>query len=577
MKSNRYKELIAGILCCIFVFGVIPVQAKETIRHSTVDYDATFYDASEIFISNEKKVEWEVGKKFFLHYTVTKVVKDNTNQSGMMVTSEPSINFPFEKGGMHYGDNVSICEEGYTYLFRFEVTKTGLKYIAGKAKENSSSYIQFPYSVGELKTKAPYFGVWITGTDGGSITAEFRNIRCYDEEGNDLGVNIPKASKISTSVMNTLEMKHSYSFSVKNAECFAFGSERYSKSDVIMMEYMVENVKAKGVTQSGAELTNAPTAVYPHGSDNGYLNFDFNNDQNPTKLLTEGASYLVRMERSKDKMDILVKRTLTNGAVDYFTFTNYFGTLNEQFGYFAMWFGETCKITADFKNVKCYDEKGNNLAIQTNQGVDINHQGGLEDYSPCEATYYCKENQTLLTLDQQCGATSQVVNEKKIHTGVYSVDHGTMVLELDGKKQDCVYAYEYVKMADGNKYYRLRNMKVTFMTKSIGGDVIATETVDAQTGYKIQQPENPTDGNGKFICWVEGNGKEYDFDQIVTESKTLYATWDGEQTWETMSTTAEADIPSDVIVTALACVLVIAGTIVVGVLLTRKRRTYEKK
>lgn len=578
MKGHRWHRLLAAAVCCMVAFGVLPVQAEEVIRHSTVDYDATFYDASQIFIGNEKEVNWEIGKKYFLHYTVTNVVKDDTNQSGMMVTKDPTDAFPYEKGGMHYGDNVSICEEGETYLFRFEVTKTGLKYVAGKANSTSSSYIQFPYAVGELKTKAPYFGVWITGTDGGSLTAEFRNIRCYDEDGNDLGVSIPKASKISPSAMNKLEMRHSYSFSVKNAACLAFGSERYSTSDVITLEYSVSNVKAEGVTQSGAELTNAPTDVYPHGSDNGYLNFDFHDQAKQTKLLTEGADYLVRMERKIGGFDVLVKRTLENGAADYFSFANYAGNMNEKFGYFAMWFGETCKVTADFTNVKCYDKEGNNLAIQTNQGVTVEHHGGLEDYSPCAATYYCEATQTLLTLDKECGATSQTLHTQDTRKGVYSVDHGAMILKLDGETQECVYTYEYVKDQQGNKYFRLRDKKVTFMSKPIGGDVIATVTSDASTDYKIARPEDPTGGNGQFVCWVDGAGQEYDFESIVTESKTLYATWDGEQTWETVASVSESNIPKDVVISVACCLVLTISTVVVNVVLaTRKRRNYEEK
>lgn len=577
MRAHKGQQLLAVVFCCVFFFSSIPVRAEENIQHSTVDYDAAFLDATQIYIGNEKAVDWKVGDKYFLHYTVTKVTSDRTNQSGLLVTKNPSHNFPYEEGGMHYVNNVSICEEGWTYLFRFEVTKTGLKYIAGKAKGTDSSYIQFPYTAGEIKTEAPYFGVWITGTDGGSLTAEFSNIRCYDEAGNDLGVNAPKASKISPSAMNRLDMKHSYSFSVKEAACFAFGSERYSKSNVIMLEYSVENVKAEGVTQSGAELTNAPTEVYPHGVDMGYLNYDVHTTDNPAKLLTEGASYLVRMERQTDHFAVLVKRTMPNGAVDYFSFENYFGTFKEKFGYFAMWIGEKCKVTADFKNVKCYDENGNNLAIQTNQGVEITHYGGLEDYSPCAATYYCKENSTMITLDRECGASRKVNGETEESQGVYSVNNGGMELKFGEDSETCTYAYEYFKDSAGNKYIRLRDKQVTFMSKRISGEVIATITVGAATDYKVERPEDPTQENGNFVSWVDGTGKEYDFDTIVTEAKTLYAVWDGEQEWEVVQNFAENKMNKGVVAAGIVCVLLIGGTVAASFIFVRKRRAYEQE
>ena len=577
MRAHKGQQLLIAVLCCVFLFGAIPVRAEENIQHSTVDYEAAFFDATQIYIGNEKAVDWKVGDKYFLHYTVTKVTSDRTNQGGLLVTKNPSLDFPYEEGGMHYGNDVSLCEEGWTYLFRFEVTKTGLKYIAGKAKGEDSSYIQFPYTAGEIKTEAPYFGVWITGTDGGSLTAEFSNIRCYDEAGNDLGINVPKAATIFPSAMDRLDMKHSYSFSVKEAACFAFGSERYSKSNVIMLEYSVENVKAEGVTQSGAELTNAPTAVYPHDVDMGYLNFDFHSTDSQTKLLTEGANYLVRMERQTDGFAVLVKRTMPNGAVDYFSFANYAGTFKEEFGYFVMWFGENCKVTADFKNVKCYDENGNNLAIQTNQGVEITHYGGLEDYSQCAATYYCKENSTIITLDQECGASRKVIGETGETQGVYSVDNGVMELKLDGDSETCTYAYEYFKDSAGNKYIRLRDKKVTFMSKRISGEVLAMTTVGADTDYKIERPEDPTQGNGNFVSWVDGAGKEYDFDTIVTESTTLYAVWDGEQEWEAVQLFTENGLNIGLIVTGIVCVLLIGGTVAASLIFVRKRRVYEQE
>lgn len=578
MRRLKKHGILSFLLCIVLMFGITPVRAEENIKHSTTDYDATFYDATDILISNEKAVEWEVGKKFFLHYTVTKLEKNKTNQCGMMVTKDPNIVFPYEQGGMHYGMDMSLCEEGYTYLFRFEVTKNGLKYVAGKAKGDKSSYIQFPYSYGELKTEAPYFGVWITGTDGGSLSAELKNIRCYDEDGNDLGVSIPKASKITKSKMNSINMEHTYSFSVEKAHHLAFGSERYSKSKVIMLEYTPEDVKVSGVTQSGALITNAPTAIFPYAAGSGYLNFDYNDDKNPTNLLTEGANYLVRMERDGSKMSILVKRTLPNGAVDYFSFANNAGELDEKFGYFMMWFGEECKITANFTNVKCYDEKGNNLAIQTNQGIEIKHYGGLEDYTPCSATYYCESNQMLLVLDKQCGAVYKKVNDEVVSSGKYSVDGSKMKLELDGKKQECTYTYQYVKDAEGNKYFRLRDMRVTFKSKLVGGEVISETVVNEKSNFRITQPKNPTGGNGDFVCWVDGEGNEFDFDSIIAESKTLYATWSGNQTYEAVeSTTVHNNTNIKIIITAAICLVLIGATIATCIIIIRKKDDYEEK
>lgn len=567
MKKRVWKQVLAATLCFIFFFSTMTVQAEETIKHSTVDYDATFYDATQIYIGNKKPVKWNVGDKYFLHYTVADITYDDTNQSGVMVTKDPEYNFPFLKGGMHFGED-SITEEGWTYLFRFEVTETGLKYIAGKAKGTESSYVQFPFITGEIDMKAPYFGVWISGTEGQAMSAELRNIRCYDEYGNDLGVMAPKASPISKSEMNPIDVPHSYSFSVENVPCFAFGSAKYTKSDVIILEYTISNVKANNVTQSGAGFTNAPTAYYPHTIGMGQLKLDFNTKAEPSKLISEGASYLVRFERAGDGFHVLVKRTMPNGAVDYFTFAIDEASYDDAFGYVYMWIGQECSFTADFTNVKCYDGDGNNLGIQTNKGVIVTHYGDLEDYAECAGDYYCKDNQKIITLTEECEATVKGVDEAEGVSGVYSIREGVLTLKVDETEEEGTYAYEYIKDSEGNKYVRLRENSITFVSKSIDGEVLSTAVASRDTGWKVARPEDPTDGNGNFTGWVDGASKEHDFNEIVTEAKILYATWDGEQTWNVLQS-LKTDM--SLMITGVVCLLLIGGTIAGSIVIVRRR------
>ena len=571
MKKKVWKQALSMVFCLLFFFGTITVQAEEDIKHSTVDYDALFLNANQIYIGNEKAVAWEVGDKYFLHYTVTDVTEDGTNQSGMVVTKDHTHAFPYEKGGMYFGDKVSITEEGWTYLFRFEVTETGLKYVAGKAKGTESSYIQFPLTTGEIKTKGSHFGVWIAGTDGGKLTANLKHMRCYDEDGNDLGIYAPKAAKIDVSEMNPLDVDHNYSFSVENVGCLAFGNARFTKSDVVMLEYTISNVQTTtGVTQSGAEFTNAPKAYYPHQDDMGYLNFDVNNKKNPTKMVTEGARYLARFERQKDGFYVMVKRTQTNGAVDYFSFTETAGKYSKDYGYAVMWIGEECGLTADFTNVKCYDGEGNNLAVQTNKDVEITHYGDLEDYTQCVADYYCKKNKTIITLGQDNDMTIKALGENDETQGTYSVGNGVLKLNIEDENKEWTYAYEYIKDTEGNKYMRLRENVVTFKSQGINGEVLSTAVVSADTGWKVTKPADPTDGNGNFTGWVDGSGKEYDFDAIVTEATTIYATWDGEQEWDVMKSIL-GGLDTEVFISVATSILLVGGTVAGSILFVRKR------
>ena len=382
---------------------------------------------------------------------------------------------------------------------------------------------------------------------------------------------------IKISDMNTKNVNHSYSFSVSEVACLAFGSSKFTDSDVITLEYTVSNVDAKGVTQSGAEFTNAPTEYIPHGNNMGYLNYDFNSDEKPTKLITKGASYVVRFVRGEEKFDVLVKRTLPNGAVDYFSFANYHGRYDPKFGYVVMWIGQECKVSADFANVKCYDEKGNNLGIQTNKGVKVTHVGELEDYSQCLATYYCETKQSMVILNDESSVIRKDVIEDNSVQGSYKIENGVLSITVDEQTDEYEYAYEFLRDGEGNKYIRLRDYKVTFMSKKVGGKEISTENINAQTGYQIEQPEDPTDGTGKFLGWVDAEGKAYDFSSVVTESMTLYASWDGEPFWEILEVLSQNGGKIALVVTGVACTAMVTGTVVVSIVRLRKRKQDARK
>ena len=576
VKKKNFKQVLALAFCLVLLLSSVTVQAEEKIIPSTVDYEVTLRDASLVFIGNERAVDWKVGDKYFLTYTVSSLEKNDTIQSGMLVTTDREGTHPYLNGGMRFAQKSLICEEGYTYFFRFEVTEDGLEYVAAKAKGDESSYVEFPYTTGEIKTQGKYFGIWIG--EGGSVTAELTHVRCYDANGTDLGIYAPASSQISISDMTAAEgINHTYAFSLSEARCVSFGNARKTDSDVIFLEYTVSNVTAKNVTQSGVNMTNAPTAVYPHGSNMGYLNYTPHKDDNQTKLLTEGAHYLVRFERGTESYEVLVKRTLADGTVDYFSFSNWFGQYNANFGYVAMWFGEDCSVTADFTNVKCYDGEGNNLGIQTNKSVKVSHFGELEDYSQCAAVYYCKETDTFITLDDERNASRRLDGENVSYQGTYAIEQAVMTLAIGDETEEFDYTYNAFKDADGNKYIRLTESTVTFKTKFMGGDVIETALVTAETGFKVAKPDTPEREGHTFSYWKTGDGTEYDFDEVVMENMDLYAAWDGEGEWALTSALGVTSNAWTVVIVAAACAVLIGGTIVGIILISRRDKNGSAK
>ena len=575
MGKKNWKRVVALAFCFILLSGSGSAQAAEKITRSTEKYEVVLQDASRVFIGNKKPVDWNVGDKYFLTYTVSEVESNGTIQSGLVVTSDREQWYPHTKGGMQYDQKSLLCQEGYTYFLRFEVTEDGMRYVAARAKVEGEEdeYIRFPYVVDDLTTKGLWFGAWFG--EGGTVTARLTHVRCYDENGNDLGVYGNKSQGVFAfreSEVQPLEgIDHSYSFSLENAACVAFGSAKPSMDDTIFLEYKISNVKAENINQSGVIMTSDPTAKYPHSPEVGYLNYaPHMNQDSACRLVEEGAHYFVRFDRKEDSYEVMVKRTL-NGKEDFFSFEHFSGTASGDWPYAVLWIGENCSLTADFTDVKCYDSKGNNLAITTNQGVKVMHYGDLEDYSACEAVYYCKENNTFISLDDECNASKRVDGEATSDVGTYSIRETTLSLKIGEEEEKFDYIYTALTDKDNNRYVRLKESDVTFHSRFMGGDVIETVKVTAADGFKLKRPDEPAEEGLTFAYWKTGADEEYDFDTVVTHTMDLYAEWEGKDVRATISVPKKSITAMMVIIPA-ACVLLAAATITGVIFISREKK-----
>ena len=577
MKHKIMKKLV-GLTCCfsLLLGSFAIVQAEEKITPTDIEYDVILKNAQFAFIGNEKPVKWKVGDKYFLTYTVDEVEENTTTQSGMVVTKDQKNVFPYTKGGMQYQTKSVLCEKGKTYFLRFEVTEKGMECIAAYGKGEKSEYIKLPYPFGDLTTAGPYFGVW---NAEGTLSARLSHVRCYDAKGNNLGVYGNPSLGVTVFQSSKFEenkkVNHKYAFSLEKASMVAISNLHPAQDDVYYMEYTVKNVKAKDLTQGGGIMTNIPTAAYPHGEGEGYLNYSIYKKQSECKLLTEGAHYLFRFERKEDGFSVIAKRTL-NGKTEYITHSAYFGKYHKESKYVAIWFGENCSLTADFANVKCYDSKGNNLGIQTNKKVKISHFGELEDYSQCEAVYYCKANNTFITLDDDCNASRRIDGEKSSDMGTYSVEDSVMTLQIGKNKEKLDYLYTVLVDKDKNQYERLKEVEVLYYSDETGKELLQTAKATAKNGFKAKMPKAPTQDGKTFAGWQTGDGVQYDFDSVVTETVSLYATWEGEDSWQIaklLGIEEKEDVTPRVL---LLCVL-LAGVTLIGVVLTNRGKKNGKK
>lgn len=571
---EKKKHRILGLLVSLVLLtglGYIPVQAETEVVPSKEGYEVYMKDAEHVFIGNEQAIKYEVGRKYFLNYTVSSIESNTTTQSGMIITTDQTEQFPYTKGGLQYDTKSVLLEEGYTYFLRLEITENGMECIAARAEVNggNSNYIKLPHTYADITTQGQYFGVWFA--ENGSITGKLTHVHCYDEFGNDLGVYGNTAEGVIALKNGEMEpneeVEHYYSFSLQEAGCIAISNLRYTDADEVYLEYQVDNVEKKDITQSGVILTSSPTDVYPHGDGNGQLIYSPHETTEECELLESGATYLYRFIKGTDGYEVLIKRTI-NGSTDYFSFPHEYGTFREENGYYAVWIGENCSVTADFTNVKCYDSLGNNLAIQTNQGVEITHYGDLEDYSECEAVYYCEANDTFITLDDACNASLIVDGEQNTVQGTYSIRETVLSLTINDNTETYDYVYSALTDKDGNRYIRLKDAKVTFMSSAVGGKKLDTVTITEEDGYKVTVPETPTKEGREFQGWKTADWTEYDFNSVVTKSMTLYASWDGDDYTETGVPEAAADMAP--IIAGIISIILVVGAVAAIVIIRVK-------
>lgn len=191
------KKKLKNVMVLAFAFTLLltafPAQAaEEQIKVGEKEYAVVLNDAANAFIGNKTPVSGAVGTKVFLTYTVHKVNSDYATTSGVLATtradgtwptaygSNPWSSTPRELGGL-------LFKEGYTYIYRFERTEEGFAYQALKMKDDKVSNIQF--TKGTLLNDAyPYYGIWTGGTSNDTVNAVLTHVRCYDENGNDLGL-----------------------------------------------------------------------------------------------------------------------------------------------------------------------------------------------------------------------------------------------------------------------------------------------------------------------------------------------------------------------------------------------------
>lgn len=580
--------LIAALVLTSFTMDET-LAAEKTVAGKT-NYTVVTDEMYGMLVTKEP-VDLTVGSKYFLTYTVESVEKNTLLGLGLLVTKDYTAAGVYGDNGegfMKYTDFNqelnTLLEPGYTYFVSYEVKEDGFHYRIARAKGDESEYVNIgdvgEGVIGKEITDGKYFGLMFNGAEEYQgekrcLSATLTRVRCYDAKGNDIALTTKgtgAATVYQPSKFTEKTVPHYYEFSLTDAKNVCISNKKQATTDTIYMSFDVVNVKRNAVAMNGYTLCMEPTEEYPWS--HGIIGYqDYPLGESP--WLVEGAHYFVVFEKTQEGASATVKRTV-NGKSEIFGWTD--GLFMENFdydklNYFGIFMGQGDEsfVSADYKNFRCYDANGNNLAVQVNKSdVEVVHYGNLEDYSLCAAVYYCKDNQTFLILDDEENFASQGVDTAATW-GTYEVDDNSWVLtaKLNGNEYQYQYKHSLMVDGDGNEYKRMKDNKVTFITGS--EDICQTAT--AENMYRIDKPDDPVKKDNTFKCWCLGDGTEYDFDTVVTEATTLYAKWvdgDGNEYLAVSSETAPQDMSAYIAVGASVVVLAVAASIVILILRKKK-------
>lgn len=338
----------------------------------------------------------------------------------------------------------------------------------------------------------------------------------------------------------------------------------------VFLTYTVEKLNSNYATTSGVVATTRPHDAYP--SSYGSQLWGSTQRDIGGLLFKEGYTFVFRFERTEKGFEYQALK-MKDDKVANINFT--LGTsVNDAFPFYGIWTGGTAddSVNAVLTHVRCYDENGNDLGVDTNalSKVKIYEDGEVENYEDIKAGFYCKENDTLLVLhDNKVAYVESELLGKEVD---YRLMYGTQ-LTLKYPEGKEIWHYTHMRVTDShdNIYFRLQDAKATFIT----GEEKIVKEINADTRYRVEKPEDPTKKGDEFLGWYLGSEQEFDFDSYTTESVTLYAKWRDGDGHEYLAVDSEGvnkwSIDFEPIIAIGASAVILAG-LVVGYIILAKRR-----
>lgn len=116
MMKKTLKCFLGLIASGVLLSISLTIMAKETITPSEKNYGVELQGARNFYLCNKEAVELKKGTKFFITYTVSELESDLSKQSGVIITKDASLDYPYEQGTMQYLQSSVLLKKGATYF-----------------------------------------------------------------------------------------------------------------------------------------------------------------------------------------------------------------------------------------------------------------------------------------------------------------------------------------------------------------------------------------------------------------------------------------------------------------------------
>lgn len=162
-------------------------QYDTQIQHAA---NLSVKEAYNVGICNKEKTDSEV---IFFEYTV-KSSESKIYQNGVFSSTKPLQTYPHINGGLlhdNFQDKIGngyLLEPGASYIIRIVKGQTALTSQVQRSIGGEYETYSFKNFTGSYDVDAPYVGLWFGEGMNYPVTFEIVNMKCYDESGNNLGV-----------------------------------------------------------------------------------------------------------------------------------------------------------------------------------------------------------------------------------------------------------------------------------------------------------------------------------------------------------------------------------------------------